>query len=1138
MGKGVSLTIVSLMLLILIPVSAIPYDSDVLESEVYIGKEYSIFFDYDVTSEDWLNLEREGFEPLRQVSKNEILVWAWNFDITLNNYDFEIISTTNNLNYDQLEQTKYSRSLEYRILLEPHLPAEGVLQVIKKLENLNFKINNYPPIKDVGGMPAPFKVSGYLPNNIDIDGVWKIENVLETLARNDVAASIIEGGSTDEHKLWERGLNGEGVLIAVADTGIDLDHACFRENSTTIGTPGENHRKIQVLNTTLDSWDSSNNSDFGHGTHIAGSLSCNWVSGEQKTGTSLSYNSKLIVQDIVSENGWAPPETVEILFLEAAQNGAIIHSDSWGDNEVNYTERSGRFDGWGREVPWSLIFVAPGNSGGQLMEPANARNVIAVGSTTKSENLEVVSSSSVGPTTLGTRGIFLVAPGTQIISANSDGIEDSFNEDTASLSGTSMSTPIAASGAAIIQQMVEIGLFNSKKINESGFTPSGPLMKSLLSLATTPVSNENVPNAEQGWGVLNISEIVPESFYENENNSIDNIWIWDSYQYDGDWSAFTSSRIEGSEIPLESLTQNTWDGADAKGPFLSTGDEIRWNFTINREEDVKARLSWLAKPEPYLVDDLRLSILTSDGRMAYSNDFDNEGFSRLYSEDRSSISSDNETTIGINLNIDDLVGVDWIHVIIQGNYVGIGNSPDTIGIEGDRVGFGLAIKGVSEETPLDMELGGFEEITVENVLGYTYVGTGGAYEQIDFEESKTLSWDFKESPGSLNVELSVEAPRNVSVNLSTNPFGFRTISGMNEDAVLPICSEDDDVISAINTSARKWTVEGIWWPPLLVDCKGNNMGFDLDSKRLDAPEPLKKWRDWVDENNEGEFIAIKSSWDLSNWETPWVEGELAPERLMCEFRFDQQSWGTCDVFETEIIEVPNTATKFEIKLSWIEINGLSRVLIVEHSIPQYQIREFPQLSIDYSRDNENIITLIGEENVNVPIVLFSSSRDRAFFNIVDEKWDLKNLSISCDGEDFFIMGIDSAGFVDFNIGKNAGIFNENGLLISGLILGSEISEKSQEKSYVYWDGLLDNQGGVFLWLENSEDSHDVALQLKSFDLLELYGSCEENSQKGVDSMLNGVFWMWAILTTIMLVSGLLAWKKQRDLNQNGEDEES
>ena len=110
-------------------------------------------------------------------------------------------------------------------------------------------------------------------------------------------------------------------------------------------------------------------------------------------------------------------------------------------------------------------------------------------------------------------------------------------------------------------------------------------------------------------------------------------------------------------IPLESLTKNTWNGSGAKGPFLSTGDEIRWNFTINREEDVRARLSWLAKPEPYMVDDLRLSIITSDGRIAYSNNFDNNGYSQLYSQDSVSFSSNNETTVGINLNLEDLVGL-------------------------------------------------------------------------------------------------------------------------------------------------------------------------------------------------------------------------------------------------------------------------------------------------------------------------------------------------------------------------------------------------------------------------------------------------------------------------------------------------
>ena len=1137
MGKGISIAIVVILLLMLVPVSAAPHSQYIAENEEIIGKEISIIFEHDITYLDWLELENEGFVPLRQISKNEMLVWMSILESNSEKFNLEKLK---NLNKNLINDVEQLHLTKYRVLLEPHLPSEGIIQVLNKLNDLNFKIISFPEIKDVGGVPTSFEISGLLPAGIEIDGIWKIEVILETNARNDVAASIIEGGSLGNHKLWDRGLNGEGVLIAVADTGIDLDHACFRENLTEIGMPGENHRKIEILNTTLDSWDSSNNSDFGHGTHIAGSLSCNWADGAQKTATSLSYNSRLIVQDIVSEDGWIPPENVEVLFLEAAENGAIIHSDSWGDNEVNYTERSGRFDGWGREVPWSLIFVAPGNSGGQLMEPANARNVVAVGSTTKSEDPQMVSSSSVGPTTLGTQGIFLVAPGKNIVSANSDGLMNSFNEDTSSLSGTSMSTPLAASGAAIIQQMVELGLFNSKKIDNysSGFTPSGPLMKSLLSLSTTSIENSDVPNSEQGWGILNISEILTEDFFENENNTIDDVWIWDSYQFDGDWSAFTSSRIGNDDPPLESLTKNAWNGSGAKGPFLSTGDEIRWNFTINREEDVRARLSWLAKPEPYMVDDLRLSIITSDGRIAYSNNFDNNGYSQLHSQDSVSFSSNNETTVGINLNLEELVGVDWIHVVVHGDYVSVGNSPNSIGIEGNRVGFGLAIKGVLEETPIKMDLGGFEEIIVERVLGYTYVGSSGAYEQVDFEDPKTFSWNFKDLPGSLNVRLSIEAPRNLSVNLSNNPFGFRTISGMGDEAVLPVCSDEENTVTAVNSSSRNWIVQGIWWPPLLNDCKGNNLDFDLDAKILEAPSPLKKWREWVSENNEQEFIAVESSWDLSEWESPWVEDGLMPERLSCEYRFDLQNWETCGIFENEIISVPKTATKFEMRYSWIEIYGLNRVLVVEHLIPQYQIRDYPSLSINYITGDENKISLVGDDNENIPLVLFSINRDRAFFESVNESWDLKNLSISCDGEEFWIMGINSLGVRDFNIGKNAEIFNRDGLIISGLLIGLNDGGSEHMKSTVYWDGLLDNEAGVFLWLENSKDDHEVAVELKSFDMLQLYGSCEENSQKAANSMLQGVFLMWFLLTIIMVVSGILAWKKQQDVNRNSYDEES
>ena len=41
-------------------------------------------------------------------------------------------------------------------------------------------------------------------------------------------------------------LDGSGIIIAVADTGIDMDHSCFRNSTTDVGTPGENHGKFCI----------------------------------------------------------------------------------------------------------------------------------------------------------------------------------------------------------------------------------------------------------------------------------------------------------------------------------------------------------------------------------------------------------------------------------------------------------------------------------------------------------------------------------------------------------------------------------------------------------------------------------------------------------------------------------------------------------------------------------------------------------------------------------------------------------------------------------------------------------------------------------------------------------------------------
>ena len=220
----------------------------------------------------------------------------------------------------------------------------------------------------------------------NIDGVLWLEPVLPTNGRNLDSGAILSGSATETYPAaWTFGLNGSGVVIGVADTGIDSDHSCFRNISNA--SIGLDHRKLLHVNTTIDGWDSSGHADYRHGTHTAGILGCHPIATAIEDSIpssimSLGYGSQLVVQDIVSEQGWQPPD-VDLLLAESALYGGYLHSNSWGDDTTDYTLRSGDFDAFTREFPWTLPLIAPGNNGGLVLEPANARNVIAIGAATK-----------------------------------------------------------------------------------------------------------------------------------------------------------------------------------------------------------------------------------------------------------------------------------------------------------------------------------------------------------------------------------------------------------------------------------------------------------------------------------------------------------------------------------------------------------------------------------------------------------------------------------------------------------------------------------------------------------------------------------------------------------------------------------
>ena len=469
-------------------------------------------------------------------------------------------------------------------------------------------------------------------------------------------------------------LDGSGVVIAVADTGIDMDHSCFRNSTDEIGIPGEGHRKILHLNDTVDGWDTQGHQQFRHGTHIAGILACSHIDGTNES-ISLSSGARLVVQDIVGSNGWQAPEDVTSLLAESSRFGAVINSWSWGDNTVDYTERSRMIDQWTVENPWSLVFVAPGNTGSTMLEPSNAYNVVSVVASDSEENASLWPGNSHGPDVNDRRGTFVAVPGMNIISAKADGVEFSMNNGSFAMTGTSMAAPMAASFTALLQQMIE---------DDYGYTPSAPLLKAMLAASAQGI-NSNQPDEMQGYGRPSIA-----SFEEG-------YFVHDSYFVD-DWLSIIDSR--GGDIA--GLLSNPWNGSQAFGPFLSENESWSKYLYPKPNQDVEVVLSYNARPIDYEIDDLRLILHTSEGKFAVDDSIGSSGYSQMYYSsvvNPLSLNSSNETTVMVRIPASQLEDVDWLRLEVVANVVYEGSNVGMLGLNGTKLGFGLVATGVGEFSP-------------------------------------------------------------------------------------------------------------------------------------------------------------------------------------------------------------------------------------------------------------------------------------------------------------------------------------------------------------------------------------------------------------------------------------------------------
>jgi hypothetical protein len=348
----------------------------------------------------------------------------------------------------------------------------------------------------------------------------------------DESSSGLVGGPPTNHVIFTKalGFDGSGVVVAVADTG--LDRGTLTNHTELLGRT----KALLYYGNLLNAVD-----EHGHGTHVAGIISGSGITLEGDIygyyGLGVAPGSQLVIQRIFdAQGGFEPPAQLRTLAEDAVRHGAIVGNNSWvQDTQGRYDLNAMQYDEFVRDADLAapgdqalLLVFSAGNAGPgsqTIGSPAVAKNVIAVGASqgprtsffTYNEGPTALASfSSRGPCEDGRIKPDLVAPGTWIASllSRSGRVDNAWaplNDEFALMGGTSQAAPHVSGAAAVFIQ--------NYRSNFNGATPSPALVKAALINSAMDLSGPSlgaeIPNMEEGWGRANVASLVrPDRTFE------------------------------------------------------------------------------------------------------------------------------------------------------------------------------------------------------------------------------------------------------------------------------------------------------------------------------------------------------------------------------------------------------------------------------------------------------------------------------------------------------------------------------------------------------------------------------------------------------------------------------------------------
>lgn len=261
----------------------------------------------------------------------------------------------------------------------------------------------------------------YIPNDPEFTRLWGLHNTGQVV--NGVAGSI--DADVDAPAAWDYTRGRPEVIIAVIDTGIDLNHPDLAPNILPRGSEDWDFADLA---------DPSPDDGDGHGTHVAGTA----AAVDNSTGViGLAHKCRIMPLRVNLTAGMNQnrADAINYVAAQATANPGMryVINCSWKMSGDHAGVKNAIINAVNKNVV--VVFAAGNTNGGAVTYPALYPQTIAVANT---NNKDIISTSSaVGPE------VDVCAPGSSIYSTI---VDDNYTY----LSGTSMASPHVAALAALI----------------------------------------------------------------------------------------------------------------------------------------------------------------------------------------------------------------------------------------------------------------------------------------------------------------------------------------------------------------------------------------------------------------------------------------------------------------------------------------------------------------------------------------------------------------------------------------------------------------------------------------------------------------------------------------------------------------